>query len=227
MNWFNSTNAKEIGTLYLIFSVFAGIGTAFSVLTKLVLILTGVNQLFLFLFLLFCVLAVYSFAGQWSLVFFVHPFLKNIFTTLLNKGIKIQMATINFLKQLTLEQLIRYFYYTLFIYIMVSAILALVGMCVSLVDCLYVLPYGSEDSLLHLKKGTPDNYGFIGNPGGSTGGTPGGGTPGGGNPGGFPPAIPGDPNSTHHTTVQIIHEDGSWSSGIRNLFIYGTGGARM
>jgi heme/copper-type cytochrome/quinol oxidase subunit 1 len=36
MNWFNSTNAKEIGTLYLIFAVFSGmIGTAFSVLVRL------------------------------------------------------------------------------------------------------------------------------------------------------------------------------------------------
>lgn len=35
MNWFNSTNAKEIGTIYLIFAVFAGmIGTAFSVLVR-------------------------------------------------------------------------------------------------------------------------------------------------------------------------------------------------
>ena len=51
--WLSSTNAKEIGTLYLIFVVFAGmIGTAFSVLIRLELsspgvqILQGDHQLF-------------------------------------------------------------------------------------------------------------------------------------------------------------------------------------
>ena len=46
MNWINSTNAKEIGTLYLIFAVFAGmIGTAFSVIIRLELSAPGVQFL--------------------------------------------------------------------------------------------------------------------------------------------------------------------------------------
>jgi len=46
MHWLTSTNAKEIGTLYIIFAIFAGmIGTAFSVIIRLELSSPGVQFL--------------------------------------------------------------------------------------------------------------------------------------------------------------------------------------
>lgn len=71
--WFNSTNAKDIGTLYLIFALFSGLlGTAFSVLIRLELSGPGVqfisnNQLYNSIVTAHALLMIFFMVDEWRL----------------------------------------------------------------------------------------------------------------------------------------------------------------
>ena len=96
MSWtFTSTNAKEIGTLYLIFAVFAGmIGTAFSVLIRLELaapglqFLAGDHQLFNVIISAHALIMIFFMVKYLLKPFFLKPFPSLSSTTLnsRNKG---------------------------------------------------------------------------------------------------------------------------------------------
>ena len=71
--WFNSTNAKDIGTLYLIFALFSGLlGTAMSVLIRLELTGPGVqfisnNQLYNSIVTAHAILMIFFMVDKWRL----------------------------------------------------------------------------------------------------------------------------------------------------------------
>jgi hypothetical protein len=132
MNWFQSTNAKEIGTLYLIFAVCGCM--ALGILNLLVLlepsdsfqILQEGTKIFLFLSWFVSGCYVYTLLVYWSGIFRGFTVLSYIFTLLLNRGQKINFIIISIFKKITWTQLLRYFYSSFFVLIISFAVLNMV-----------------------------------------------------------------------------------------------------
>jgi hypothetical protein len=198
------------------------IGTAFSVLIRLELSSPGVQFLqgdhqlfnviitvhaFIMIFFLLSVSLLFSIGpGLYILPFhcrsldLAYPRLNNLWTQLLKKGTKLNMETIKNLKQLNFSDIVWYTDRIIFLLFISFAIMDLVRLCFVLADSICVLNYSLADSILQMNSnnnGLPGtDPGFQGNPN-NIGGNP---IPGGSN---------GGPTGTHHTQVQIIHDDGS------------------
>ena len=114
-----------------------------------------------------------------------------------------------------------YLDYLLFFSVIVFLILDLVSCCCSIVEKMSMITDTSGANILQMSSsntgsGLPSDSGMPNSTGGNPGGNPGGNS--GGNPEGF---------GSYNTNRQIVHDDGNWSNTIRNLFVYGTGGARF
>jgi hypothetical protein len=229
MNWFQSTNAKEIGTLYFIFAVFSGMGgTAFSVLVRLELASQGVQFVLGDLQLFNVIITAHVLSMGLLLYFFLmvrkhyyNSLMKGVlFENLYNKTLNALFNTIKFSFRvilITVKYLISNIDYLILLGVSIYVLLDLIYLCQWLVNIYSGTEFTYGDSILQMSSqgqgsGLPGNTGNPNNFGG--------------NPGPGPGGLPGGPNSTQHTNVQIIRND-NWGNTIRHIFIYGTGGLRL
>jgi len=121
--------------------------------------------------------------------------------------------------------LLCYFDVALFLLIIMHMILDLTNFCQSIVDHMTMFQYGDSNLYMSGNPGTGNVAGTSGGAGSNLQGNSGIPNGSGGNPGGLPGGTEGF--GSYNTERRIIHNDGSWSNTIRNVFIYGSGGMRL
>jgi hypothetical protein len=225
MNWFKSTNAKEIGTLYLIFAVFAGmLGTAFSVLIRLELSAPGVQFLQGDHHLFNVIITAHAFIMIFFMVILYYYYWLFYGTLKVNYFLLFFSIAFSLIKS-AFRFLFNNFDFCLMFLVAINITHDLFNFYNFIMERIWSFDFYNPDSFLQMSFNGGSGGGGIPNPPNNGFLPPNPGDPNNSGGGGFQPYMTGGHQNqyTHHTHVQIVHDDGSWNSTIRTAAIYGSG----